>query len=181
MSVSEVILVNESDQPTGVMEKMQAHETGLLHRAFSIFIFNSQGDMLLQQRSEKKYHSPGLWTNSCCSHPAPGEETADAAYRRLFEELGFETELSELFSFTYKTSFDNGLTENEFDHVFAGVYEGDIEADAEEVMDYQYLPMNEIKLQINTQPEAFTSWFKIAFPKIEEWAENKFHTLLKPV
>jgi isopentenyl-diphosphate delta-isomerase len=174
MPESEVILVNESDEPTGVMDKMQAHQTGLLHRAFSIFIFNRNGDMLLQQRSDFKYHSPGLWTNACCSHPAPGEDTLAAAYRRLDEELGFETELSEVFTFTYRTTFNNGLTEHEFDHVFTGVYDDEIEADAEEVKDYQYLPLDEIALQLQKNPEKFTSWFLIAFPQIQTWAKQKF-------
>ncbi|MEO8582861.1 MAG: isopentenyl-diphosphate Delta-isomerase [Flavitalea sp.] len=181
MSISEVILVNEADEPTGAMEKMQAHKNGILHRAFSVFIFNSAGDMLLQRRSELKYHSPGLWTNACCSHPAPGEETSDAASRRLMEELGFETPLSELFSFTYRTSFDNGLTENEFDHVFAGIYDGDIEADAEEVMDYQYLALDEIASKLEFYPEEFSSWFNIAFPRIEAWAKKELNIFQKPV
>src|SRR5271168_1810255 len=113
----EVILVDESDQPLGTMEKMEAHRRAVLHRAFSVFIFNSRGEMLLQQRAPDKYHSAGLWSNACCSHPRPGEETADAASRRLKEELGFTTPLEELFHFTYKSEFGNGLTEYEFDHV----------------------------------------------------------------
>jgi isopentenyl-diphosphate delta-isomerase len=174
VGTSEVILVNEEDEPVGSMEKMQAHRIGALHRAFSIFIFNRSGDMLLQQRADIKYHSPGLWSNACCSHPAPGEDTLTAALRRLQEELGFETELRELFSFTYRATFDNGLTEHEFDHVFAGVYEDDIEADALEVKDYQYLPIDEISERLQTDPQKFTSWFHIAFPRLEQWAEKKF-------
>src|SRR4249919_2599143 len=113
----EVILVNEQNEAIGTMEKMEAHRKALLHRAFSVFIFNSKGEMLLQQRALNKYHSGGLWTNACCSHPRPGELIEDAATRRLKEELGFETPLKKIFQFTYQASFDNGLTEHEFDHV----------------------------------------------------------------
>src|ERR1700754_1322335 len=116
----EVILVNENDIPVGTMEKMEAHRKALLHRAFSVFIFNSKGEMLLQQRADKKYHSGGLWTNACCSHPKPGEEIETAASRRLREELGFGTGLRKVFDFIYQSPFDNGLTEFEFDHVFFG-------------------------------------------------------------
>src|SRR6516164_10337979 len=114
----EVILVNEQDEPIGTMGKMEAHKKALLHRAFSVFIFNSKGEMLLQQRARDKYHSGGLWTNACCSHPKPGEEVQLAASRRLNEELGFNTPLTKIFDFIYQSSFENGLTEFEFDHVF---------------------------------------------------------------
>lgn len=117
---AQVILVNELDQETGLMEKMEAHEKGLLHRAFSVFIMNDQGDMLLQQRALDKYHSGGLWTNACCSHPLPGEAVEAAAHRRLSEEMGFDCPLRELFQFTYRTEFDNGLIEHEYDHVWTG-------------------------------------------------------------
>src|SRR5580658_4397934 len=132
----EVVLVDESDQPVGVMEKMEAHRRGLLHRAFSVFIFNSRGEMLLQQRAPEKYHSAGLWTNACCSHPRPGEDTREGAVRRLKEELGFTTHLEKLFEFTYRSEFDNGLTEFEFDHVFIGVYDQEISPDKKEASDY---------------------------------------------
>src|ERR1700739_185125 len=118
--MEQVILVDNSDQPVGVMEKMEAHRQALLHRAFSVFIFNSRGEMLLQQRAPEKYHSGGLWTNACCSHPRPGEDSRGGAGRRLREELGFTTELEKLFEFTYRTDYANGLTEFEFDHVFVG-------------------------------------------------------------
>ena len=124
--MEEVVLVDEQDKPVGVMEKMQAHREGKLHRAFSVFIFNDKGEMLLQQRAFNKYHSAGLWTNACCSHPKPNETTETAAARRLNEELGFKTSLEKLFDFTYKASFENGLTEYEFDHVFSGIYNGEI-------------------------------------------------------
>ena len=129
----DIILVNEEDVQVGTMEKMEVHERGLLHRAFSVFIFNKAGEMLLQQRALSKYHSGGLWTNACCSHPRPGEKTEDAAARRLFEELGFGTELRFAFSFTYKAAFDNGLTEHEFDHVFVGHFDGPLRPDPKEV------------------------------------------------
>src|SRR5688572_13811853 len=115
----EVILVNEQDEVIGTMEKITAHRKAILHRAFSVFIFNSKGEMLLQQRAFNKYHSGGLWTNACCSHPAPGEHTADAAGRRLQEEMGFSASIQKIFEFTYFSEFENGLTEHEFDHVFA--------------------------------------------------------------
>ncbi len=164
----QVILVNEKDEVTGTAGKMEAHQTGLLHRAFSIFVFNSKGEMLLQQRAEGKYHSPGLWTNACCSHPAPGEDTLKAAERRLREELGFNTRLEKVFSFTYRSDFDNGLTEHEFDHVFTGTYDGAINPDREEVKDYCFKPMQEIAEALRLQPEKFTSWFRIAFPVVNK-------------
>src|SRR4051812_29579171 len=133
MNTQEVILVNEADEQTGTIDKLEAHRQALLHRAFSVFIFKSNGEMLLQQRAENKYHSAGLWTNACCSHPAPGEDTYDAALRRLQEELGFTTRLEELFSFTYRTDFENGLSEHEYDHVFAGIYDGRVQPDKEEL------------------------------------------------
>jgi isopentenyl-diphosphate delta-isomerase len=166
--MSEVILVDKNDVPIGSMDKMQAHEKALLHRAFSVFIFNSKGEMLLQQRADKKYHSAGLWTNACCSHPAPGEDTAEAAARRLKEELGFTTPLKKAFTFTYRTDFENGLAENEFDHVYTGIYDGHIVADMDEVKSYRYLSMEKIEEMIRREPATFTSWFVIAFPEIKK-------------
>lgn len=167
--MKEVILVDDNDVAIGSMEKMLAHEKALLHRAFSVFIFNSGGEMLLQQRADKKYHSAGLWTNACCSHPAPGEDTGEAAARRLKEELGFTTPLHKAFSFTYRTDFDNGLTENEFDHVYTGIYDGQIIADIDEVQSYRYMPLEKIEEKIKNEPDIFTSWFIIAFPEIKKW------------
>ena len=164
----EVILVNEADDPLGTMEKMEAHRKALLHRAFSVFIFNSRGEMLLQRRAPGKYHSPGLWTNACCSHPRPGEDTLSAASRRLAEELGFTTALEKLFDFTYRSEFDNGLTEFEFDHVFVGHYDDDIRPNASEVSDYCYQSLDEIKKGLETRPDHFTSWFHLAFPLVTE-------------
>jgi isopentenyl-diphosphate delta-isomerase len=169
MREQEVILVNERDEQVGTMEKMEAHRKANLHRAFSIFIFNAKGEMLIQRRALNKYHSGGLWTNACCSHPMPGEETSDAARRRLREELGFETPLHEAFSFTYQAEFDNGLTEYEFDHVFIGHYDGTIFANPEEVSDYTYKTVDEIRHTMSSHPHKYTEWFKIALPRLEEY------------
>ncbi|MBN9379476.1 MAG: isopentenyl-diphosphate Delta-isomerase [Chitinophagaceae bacterium] len=167
--LEEVILVNEFDKPLGVMEKMEAHRKALLHRAFSVFIFNSKGEMLLQRRSMTKYHSGGLWTNACCSHPRPGEDTCQAARRRLAEELGFTVSLTKVFDFTYKAAFGNGLTEHEFDHVFVGHYDDEIHPNAEEVSDYKFFSVEAIGADMKVQPEAYTSWFHLAFPLIRSW------------
>ncbi len=169
MKKHEIILVNERDEPVGVMEKMQAHREGLLHRAFSVFIFDSKGKMLLQQRALEKYHGACLWTNACCSHPYPGETIEEAVQRRLKEELGFITPVEKIFSFVYHAEVENGLTEHEYDHVFTGEYEGEINPDKKEIADYTYEEMQHIRHRIQYQPEKFTSWFKIAFPKIENW------------
>ncbi|MBY0476836.1 MAG: isopentenyl-diphosphate Delta-isomerase [Chitinophagaceae bacterium] len=172
----EVILVNEQDEVTGSMEKMEAHEKALLHRAFSIFLFNKNGQMLLQKRAATKYHSPSLWTNACCSHPAPGETTEQAALRRLKEELGITAQLTKAFHFTYKAAFDNGLTEHEFDHVFIGEYDGELFLNEEEVSEVDYKPMAVIKEEIQYQSALYTEWFKIAFPLLEQWLNNKLKT-----
>jgi isopentenyl-diphosphate Delta-isomerase len=174
--MEQVILVNENDEETGIMEKMEAHEKALLHRAFSVFIFNKEGQMLLQQRAAKKYHSPQLWTNACCSHPRPGELTMAAAKRRLYEELGFETALDKIFEFTYKADFNNGLTEHEFDHVFTGTYDGIIKPDSREVLDYCYKSMTDIQESLQSHPHKYTVWFAIAFPRILDWWKLKYAT-----
>lgn len=166
--IDEVILVDENDIEMGTMEKIEAHEKALLHRAFSVFIFNSKGEMLLQKRADEKYHSPGLWTNACCSHPRPGENTLAAAERRLLEELGFTTKLREIFSFTYKAVFDNGLTEHEFDHVYFGFHEDEVKPNPKEVSDYCFKTIGEITNEINQKPDNYTVWFKIALPKVND-------------
>src|SRR4051812_27807392 len=140
-----VILVNERDEALDQMEKIEAHKKGLLHRAFSVFIFNSKREMLLQRRAAGKYHSGGLWSNACCSHPYPGEATDAAAVRRLKEELGFSTAVHKAFDFTYRAAFDNGLTEHEFDHVFVGEYNGVIRPNADEVCDYCYKDFEDVR------------------------------------
>ncbi len=165
----EVILVNERDEVLGTMEKMEAHRKALLHRAFSIFIFNGKGEMLLQQRAKTKYHSAGLWANACCSHPGPGEEVRDAAIRRLNEELGFKTEIEKIFDFIYKASFDNGLTEYEFDHVFVGTFSGIIFPDKNEVADYCFKSVEEIRNSLESHPSKYADWFRIAFPRVIKW------------
>ena len=172
MEETSVILVDADDRQTGIMGKMEAHEKGVLHRAFSIFIFNQQGEMLLQQRASTKYHSAGLWTNACCSHPLPGETTEAAAARRLQEELGFSVPVKKIFDFVYKASFDNGLTEHEFDHVFTGQYDGPINFNLSEVMNCHYLSMSAVEHDLDKHPEQYTAWFRLAFPRIREWWHN---------
>lgn len=173
MLLPPVILVNEKDEPVGTMEKLEAHQKGLLHRAFSVFVVNAKGDMLLQQRALNKYHSGGLWTNTCCSHPLPGENILAAAHRRLQEEMGFDCDLKEVFSFTYRAALDNGLTEHEFDHVFLGVYDGAITPDTEEVLAHRFLPVSAIRRLLTEEPDTFTHWFHLAFPKIEEYLQKE--------
>lgn len=167
--MEEVILVDEHDVQVGTMEKMEAHRKAVLHRAFSVFIFNHKGEMLLQQRALTKYHSGGLWTNACCSHPRPGEATIKAAERRLEEELGFTTPLHKIFDFTYHAPFDNGLTEHEFDHVFIGNYDSEIIPDASEVKAYCFKTLEEIDRDLQLQPQHYTAWFHLAFPKVSAW------------
>jgi isopentenyl-diphosphate delta-isomerase len=167
--MQQVILVDENDNEIGVMEKMAAHETGSLHRAFSVFIFNSRGELLLQQRSGNKYHGALLWSNTCCSHPAPGEKTEKAAARRLKEELGFETPVNKIFDFVYRSPVENNLIEHEFDHVFAGEYEDVINPNPAEVASYRYASMIEIEHELNKTPGKFSSWLYIVFPRIKEW------------
>lgn len=168
-----VILVNEQDEPVGTMEKLEAHQKGLLHRAFSVFVVNRNGEMLLQQRAQDKYHSGGLWTNTCCSHPLPGEDVLAASHRRLMEEMGFDCPLKEIFSFTYRAEFDNGLTEHEFDHVLYGEYDGVVEPDAAEVQATRYLSLEAIRRLLVEEPDTFTHWFHLAFPKIAAFIEGK--------
>jgi isopentenyl-diphosphate delta-isomerase len=175
----EVILVNEQDEPIGTMEKMEAHRKALLHRAFSVFIFNTKGEMLLQQRSKNKYHSAGLWTNACCSHPRPDEDIRAAATRRLQEELGISTHIRKIFDFIYRATFDNGLTEFEFDHVFIGTYDGIISPDKNEVNDYCFKPLDEIQSSLASHPSKYTNWFHIAFPRVT--VEVKLQGLTVPV
>lgn len=154
-----VILVNEQDEAIGLMEKMEAHEKGLLHRAFSILIFNSKGEMLLQQRALSKYHSPGLWTNACCSHPRNGETILEAANRRLSEEMGMQTELSVLTHFIYKADFDNGLTEHELDYVVKGITNENPTINPDEVNAFRWISIADLIKWVNTSPKDFTVWF----------------------
>jgi isopentenyl-diphosphate delta-isomerase len=163
MIEEQVILVNEKDEQIGTMPKLEAHKKGLLHRAFSVFIFNDNGELLLQQRASDKYHSPSLWTNTCCSHQRIGENNLEAGKRRLFEEMGFETELKEVFSFIYSAPFDNGLTEHELDHVMVGNYDKSPEINQDEVEDFKWMTLESVKIDMEIQPEIYTAWFKIIF------------------
>lgn len=160
-----VILVDENDKEIGIEEKMKAHQEGKLHRAFSIFVFNTNGEMLLQRRANNKYHSGGLWANTCCSHPKPGESIEQAAHRRLKEELGFDCELKELSHFIYKTKLDHDLTEHEFDHVLIGKYDGEIKPNKNEVDEIMWINIDDLKKEIEKHSENFTEWLKIAFNK----------------
>ena len=172
----EVILVNELDEAIGSMEKMEAHEKALLHRAFSVFLFNKKGEMLLQKRAATKYHSPSLWTQACCRHAMPGETNEEAALRRLQEELGFTATVQKAFHFTYKAEFDNGLTEHEFDHVFIGEYEGAMQLNAEEGSEVCYKSIAVIKDEIAQDAGSYTEWFKIALPLLEAWLQQNNST-----
>ena len=168
MNEEHVILVNKDDEQIGVMPKMEAHEKALLHRAFSVFVFNSKNELMLQQRALHKYHSPGLWTNTCCSHQREGESNLQAGRRRLQEEMGFVTDLEETISFIYKAPFDNGLTEHELDHIMMGYYNEAPEINKDEVADWKWMSLEDVKMDINLHPEIYTAWFKIIFEKFYE-------------
>jgi len=164
-----VILVDENDNPIGTAPKLQAHIDGVLHRAFSVFVFNRDGQLLLQRRAMHKYHSGGLWTNSCCSHPSPGESTHDACQRRLQEEMGFVCEVTPAFSFVYRTDFENGLIEHEYDHVFVGEYNGAVAPDQEEVHEYRWVSFTGIDQMLVNDPEQFTYWFKHVYDRVKNY------------
>ncbi|WP_430424525.1 isopentenyl-diphosphate Delta-isomerase [Maribacter litoralis] len=172
MKEEQVILVNENNEQIGTMPKMEAHEKALLHRAFSVFIANDNGDIMLQQRAASKYHSPLLWTNTCCSHQRVGESNIEAGKRRLQEEMGFQTELKELFSFIYKAPFDNGLTEHEYDHVMLGSYNAEPNINKDEVEAWKWMSPEAVKEDIFKNPNAYTAWFKIIFDKFYEHLFN---------
>ena len=165
MKEEQVILVNEKDEQIGLMPKMEAHEKALLHRAFSVFVFNDQNQLMIQQRAMGKYHSPGLWTNTCCSHQREGESNIEAGRRRLREEMGFTTELKDTISFIYKAPFDNGLTEHEFDHILVGHYNGEPILNPEEAHAYKWIGLEELKKDMSKNPQTYTEWFKIIFDK----------------
>jgi isopentenyl-diphosphate delta-isomerase len=165
----QVILVDENNNELGLMDKQEAHEKAVLHRAFSVFIFNAKGELLLQQRALSKYHSGGLWTNTCCSHPRPGENTINAAHRRLQEEMGFDCELNEKFHFLYKAPFDNGLTEHELDFIYTGIYDGIPHINTEEVNACKWILMDDLVKEIKTSPDQYTAWFKII---LEEYLQH---------
>ena len=161
MLEAKVVLVNEFDEEIGAMDKLEAHERGLLHRAFSVLVFNSKNELLLQRRAFGKYHSEGLWTNTCCSHPYPGESILDAGKRRLFEEMGFTCELNHAFSFIYKAELDKGLTEYELDHVMIGFSEETPHLNLEEVSAFRWMSIKEIIADMEFYPENYTAWFRI--------------------
>ena len=172
MKEEEVILVNKENEQIGTMPKMEAHEKALLHRAFSVFILNDNGEIMLQQRAASKYHSPLLWTNTCCSHQRVGESNLDAGKRRLQEEMGFVAELKELFSFIYKAPFDNGLTEHEYDHVMIGNFNTEPKINLEEVEAWKWMSPELVKKDIHDNPTEYTVWFKIIFEKFYQHLFN---------
>jgi isopentenyl-diphosphate delta-isomerase len=165
MTEEHVVLVNTLDQDQGTMEKMEAHRAGQLHRAFSVFILNSRGELLLQQRAHHKYHSGGLWTNTCCSHPREGEDVVDAGKRRLIEEMGMQCQISKGFDFIYRSELDGGLVEHEFDHVLFGISDVAPQPNADEVADYRYVTFSAVRKEMAEDPERFTTWFRICFER----------------
>ena len=167
-----VILVNENDDQIGTMPKMEAHEKAVLHRAFSVFIVNNNNEIMLQQRAHHKYHSPLLWTNTCWSHQREGETNIQAGTRRLFEEMGFVTDIKELFHFIYKAPFDNGLTEHELDHVLIGYYNEDPVINLDEVESWKWMKIEAIKLDMINNPDKYTVWFKIIFDEFYHYLED---------
>lgn len=164
-----VILVDDENNEVGTMEKMEAHEKGVLHRAFSIFIFNSTGEMLLHRRANEKYHCGGMWTNAVCSHPRPDEGQSDALRRKMLQEMGFFTEVKKAFDHTYKANLDNGLIEHEYDEVFYGIYEGPLSPNPEEVQAYRYTSIAEIREELQVKPEIFTPWFIQIFEPMAQY------------
>lgn len=172
MKEEQVILVNKNDEKIGLMPKMEAHEKALLHRAFSVFIFNDKNELMLQQRAAEKYHSPLLWANTCCSHQRNGETNIEAGKRRLQEEMGFVCDLKNITSFTYKAPFDNGLTEHEIDHIMIGHYNENPVINKEEVEDFKWMTLEDIKADIQKQPQIYTEWFKIIFDKFYEYIKQ---------
>lgn len=172
MKEENVILVNENDEQIGLMPKLEAHEKAVLHRAFSVFVLNNKNEIMLQQRAQQKYHSPLLWTNTCCSHQREGETSIQAGSRRLYEEMGFKTELKELFHFIYKAPFDNGLTEHELDHVMIGYYADEPIINAEEVENWKWMSIEDVQNDMRLYPEIYTVWFKIIFDQFYHYLEE---------
>lgn len=170
--MEEIILVDEKDKQIGSGEKMEVHQQGKLHRCFSIFVFNPKGKLLLQLRAKSKYHSGGLWTNTCCSHPKVGENLKKAVHRRLKEEMGFDCRLKEVFSFIYKAKLNHGLTEHEFDHVFIGTFDGKPNPAPEEADGWKWIDMEKLKKDITQNPDNYTVWFKIALKKLNSYFER---------
>ena len=167
-----VVLVDQDDQKLGLMEKQQAHIAGLLHRAFSVFVFNSKGELMIQQRAASKYHSPTLWTNTCCSHPRDNETYKQAAHRRLEEEMGFDCELDYKFNFIYKAHLENDLIEHELDHVFIGTFDNEPKLNPDEVMAYRWVELDDLKKDMEKNPQNYTAWFKIIFEHYVSYIEE---------
>ncbi len=168
--MEEIILVDERDNEIGSMEKLKAHrDGGTLHRAFSVFVFNSRGRMLIQRRASGKYHCGGLWTNTCCSHQNPGETLEEAAHRKLKQEMGFDTGLREILKFIYRAEFENGLTEHEFDHVFVGRYDGEVSPNPEEADGYKWIDVKRLREDVSKSPEKYTPWFRMVVDRVVEW------------
>lgn len=175
--MEKVVLVDREDNEIGLMDKMQAHKENRLHRAVSVIIFNSKGEILLQKRAERKYHSPSLWTNAACTHPRQGEENINAAVRRLKEEMGLSSKLEKVYSFIYQVDLENGLSENEFDHVFFGVSDEIPNLNPKEVDDFSYVNFKTLLDDININPNSYTSWFKIIVNENKSLIENYIEDL----
>lgn len=176
--MTDIILINDQDEEIGTGEKLMVHQRGLLHRAFSILVFNSNNELLIHQRTSHKYHSGDLWTNTCCGHPNANEEISEAAHRRLGEEMGFDTYLEFLYKFQYRTDFANGLVENEIDHVFIGNYNENFSVNPEEVSDYQWIAVDDLLEQVDLNPEKYTFWFKEILKSNEFLAYVAFNAIL---
>ena len=172
MKEENVILVNRNDEQIGLMPKLEAHEKAVLHRAFSVFVLNNKNEIMLQQRAQHKYHSPLLWTNTCCSHQRDGETNLQAGNRRLQEEMGFATELKELFHFIYKAPFDNGLTEHELDHVMIGYYNDEPKINPDEVENWKWMGIEDVQKDMQLHPGIYTIWFKIIFDEFYHYLEE---------
>jgi isopentenyl-diphosphate delta-isomerase len=168
-----VILVDAQDNELGLMEKMEAHRRGDLHRAFSVFVLNSKGELMLQQRAAEKYHSGTLWTNTCCSHPRQGESAEEAAHRRLEEEMGFDCPVEKVLEFTYRAELDKGMIEHEYDHLFIGRYDGEPQLNPEEVMDWKWMDIDSLAKDIETNPHRYTAWFKIIWKQFEAYVKQQ--------
>ncbi|MEZ5277972.1 MAG: isopentenyl-diphosphate Delta-isomerase [Opitutaceae bacterium] len=175
--MEQVILVDTQDRPMGVMSKLEAHlNGGRLHRALSVFLMNTEGELLLQRRALEKYHFPGLWSNTCCTHPRPGESTRAAAVRRLSEEMGIICDLEPAFVFRYEADCESGLTEREVDHVFSGTYSGPVDPDPGEVADYRWIPLEALADQVADEPFLFTPWLRIALPRVRRFLRSASST-----
>lgn len=177
MKQEKVILVNEQDEPIGLSEKLQAHKDGVLHRAVSVFLFNKKGELLLQKRASTKYHGAGLWTNTCCTHPREGETSEACAVRRLKEEMGIDGEVKEQFSFIYKADVENGLIENEYDHVFFGIYDGKVDPNPNEAEDCTFASLDKVFTDAANNPEKYSIWFRIIIDKFRNHLTGMEHRL----